>query len=333
MSQREIKPEKMRQEKISQAKMILQQLGFGPRQSNDIAGYTLLALANLTPELLWSEATAPLCGIKGIIDFIREHYGESYAPNTRETIRDEAVKYFVAAGLVVPNPDKLDRPTNSGKYVYQLSSATLQLLRSFNTDQWHETLTNYLKAQETIRQELERARKTADIQIHLSPSQVIHLSPGGQNPLIKDIIEKFCPRFAKNGIVIYVGDTRLAYKDDTYLEELGIKLNSAAKMPDVIVYDPSRNWILLIEAVTSAGPIDGKRRKELKDLFKNDTAGLVFVTAFSDRKTMRRFLDHISWETEVWIANNPDHIIHFDGERFLGPYPDTQPTERIDDRM
>lgn len=325
MSQRQRKPEEMQQEKLSQARAILQQLGFGPRQSNDIAGYTLLALANLTPDLPWSEATASLWGIKGIIDFIREHYGESYAPNTRETIRDEAVKYFVAAGLVIANPDKPDRPTNSGKYVYQLSPATLQLIQSFNTDQWNETLENYLKAQEPIRQELERARKAADIPIHLSPSQVIHLSPGGQNPLIKDIIETFCPRFVKDGIVIYVGDTRRAYRDDTYIEKLGIKLNSAAKMPDVIVYDPGRNWMLLIEAVTSAGPIDGKRRKELKDLFKNDTAGLVFVTAFSDRKTMRRFLDQISWETEVWIADDPDHIIHFDGDRFLGPYPDTQP--------
>ncbi|WP_322488537.1 hypothetical protein [Chloroflexus sp.] len=135
MSQREIKPEKMRQEKLSPAKMILQQLGFGPRQSNDIAGYTLLALANLTPELLWSEATAPLCSIKEIIDFIKENCGESYTPNTHETIRNEVVKYFVASDLVAPNPDKPDRPTNSGKYVYQLSPATLQLLRSFNTDQ------------------------------------------------------------------------------------------------------------------------------------------------------------------------------------------------------
>ncbi len=274
MSQRQLKPEAMRKEKLSQAKAILQQLGFGPRQSNDIAGYTLLALANLTLELPWSEATAPLCGIKGIIEFIKEHYGESYAPNTRETIHDEAVKYFVAVGLVVPNPDKPDRPTNSSKYVYQLSPATLPLLQSFNTDQWYETLTNYLKAQETIRQELERTRKAADIPIHLSSSQTIHLSPGGQNPLIKDIIEKSCPRFVKDGIVIYIGDTRLAYSDHTYIEKPSLKPNAAAKMPGVIVYDPGRNWILLIEAVTSAGPIDGKRRKELKDLFKNGTAGL-----------------------------------------------------------
>jgi hypothetical protein len=82
---------------------------------------------------------------------------------------------------------------------------------------------------------------------------------------------------------------------------------------------------LLVEAVTSAGPIDGKRRSELKALFKGCKAGLVFVTAFADRANYLRFATQIGWETEVWIADSPDHIIHFNGERFLGPYPDVLP--------
>jgi hypothetical protein len=32
------------------------------------------------------------------------------------------------------------------------------------------------------------------------------------------------------------------------------------------------------------------------------------------------YLDKISWETEVWVADSPTHMIHFNGERFLGPY-------------
>ncbi|MDW8403471.1 BsuBI/PstI family type II restriction endonuclease [Chloroflexus sp.] len=315
-----------RKEKLTQAKTILRELGFGSRQSNDIAGYTLLALANVRPNLEWSEATAPLCGIKGIIDFIKEYYGVAYAPNTRETIRDEAVKYFVAAGLVLANPDQPDRATNSGKFVYQLSNETLELIKSFNTDQWESKLHDYLVKLAHIRQELDRARRVADISITISPTKTIHVSPGGQNPLIKAIIEQFCPRFVKDWIIIYVGDARNEYRDENYMKQLGIVLNPASKMPDVIVYDQQRKWLLLIEAVTSAGPIDGKRRQDLKEVFKNNSAGLVFVTAFKDRKTMRRFLDQISWETEVWIADHPDHIIHFDGERFLGPYPDTQPS-------
>ncbi len=145
--------------------------------------------------------------------------------------------------------------------------------------------------------------------------------------LIKAIIEHFCPAFAPGGVVLYIGDTenKFVHLETDGLTALGVTLDSAAKIPDVIVHDTKRNWLLLIEAVTSAGPVDGKRRKELKDLFEGCKAGLVFVTAFETRRTMQTFVSHIAWESEVWIAEDPDHMIHFNGERFLGPYPDVMP--------
>ena len=155
----------------------------------------------------------------------------------------------------------------------------------------------------------------------------VALSPGGQNPLIKAVIEQFCPAFAPGGVVRYIGDTenKFVYLDAGGLANLGVTLDPAAKVPDVIVHDTAKNWLLLIEAVTSAGPVDGKRRKELKELFAGCKSGLVFVTAFENRRTMQSFVSHISWESEVWIAEDPDHMIHFNGERFLGPYPDVLP--------
>lgn len=145
--------------------------------------------------------------------------------------------------------------------------------------------------------------------------------------LIKAIIEDFCPHFAPGGVVIYIGDTenKFAHLEAGYLAGLGVLLDSAAKMPDVIVHCTKRNWLLLIEAVTSAGPVDGKRRKELKALFAGCKAGLVFVTAFDTRRVMQSFLASIAWESEVWIAEDPAHMIHFNGDKFLGPYPDTLP--------
>lgn len=133
------------------------------------------------------------------------------------------------------------------------------------------------------------------------------LSPGGQNPLIKEVIEEFCQRFVPGGTVIYIGDAenKFLHLDEEYLEKLGVTIPAAAKMPDVVVHDPKRNWLLLVEAVTSAGPVDGKRRNELKQLFSGCKAGLVFLTAFSTRAAMRSFLTQISWETEVWVAENP----------------------------
>ena len=184
----------LHQQKLKEAREILQALGFGPCQSNDIACYTLLALAHLRPRDGWDRATAPLCRIKDIMDFIEKHYGIEYAPNTRETIRDEAVKYFAASGLLLTNPDKPDRPKNSPKYVYQIEGKTLELLQRYSTDEWKENLSQYLLEREQIRRELERER---NIPVTLSPGKEISLSPGGQNNLIKDIIR------LHQGLVVY----------------------------------------------------------------------------------------------------------------------------------
>ncbi|MGA9343090.1 MAG: BsuBI/PstI family type II restriction endonuclease, partial [Rhodanobacteraceae bacterium] len=91
-------------------------------------------------------------------------------------------------------------------------------------------------------------------------------------------------------------------------------------MPDVAIYYSKRNWLLLVEAVTSHGAVDGKRHAELMKLFEGSSAGLVYVTAFPNRSVMARYLSEIAWETEVWVADAPSHLIHFNGARFLGPY-------------
>ncbi|MDD4101845.1 MAG: BsuBI/PstI family type II restriction endonuclease [Kiritimatiellae bacterium] len=311
--------------KLKEAISILREIGFGPKQSNEVAGYVLLAMLDLGPYDLWENAHSPLRGITPIIDFVAEKYRTRYAPNTRETIRDEAVKYFVEEGLLVKNPDKPTRPTNSGKTVYQIEPTAFNLCRAFKTETWVDTMTRYLAAKEDIKRDLQRARQIARIPVRLPFGKAITLSPGGQNPLIKAFIEQFCTRFVPGGVVLYVGDAENKFQhfETEYFARVGVQIDSASKMPDVVVHDPKRGWLVICEAVTSAGVVDGKRRRELKELFAGFRNGLVFVTAFEDRGAMGRFLSQISWETEVWIADDPDHVIHFNGERFLGPYPDT----------
>ena len=316
-----------RKQKLAETGEILTALEFGPKQRDETAAYTLLALLDLRPGVPWEEAQAPLRGITPIIDFIAEAYDVRYAPNTRETIRDDAVKFFVEAGLLLRNPDNPNRPTNSGKTVYQIEPSALALLRKVGTLGWAPALKKYLASRESLKHEIARKRDLARVPVMLPDGSKVALSPGGQNPLIKAIIEQFCPAFAPGGVVIYIGDTenKFVHLEAEGLKSLGVTLDSAAKIPDVIVHYTAKNWLLLIEAVTSAGPVDGKRRKELKELFAGCKAGLVFVTAFETRRNMQSFLSHIAWESEVWIAEDPDHMIHFNGERFLGPYPDVMP--------
>ena len=141
--------------------------------------------------------------------------------------------------------------------------------------------------------------------------------------LVKAIIETFCARWSLGAVILGVRDTRrsIVHFNAKALAILGVALDSAAKIPDVIVHHKAKNRLLLIEAVTSAGPVDEKRRKELENLFAGCKAGLVFVTAFENRRTMQTFVSHIAWESEVWLAEDPDHMIHFNGrseERRVG---------------
>lgn len=312
---------------IRNAQRVLHGLGFGVRQSNEMAALVLLALLDLKPGQPWSKATTPLRGITPIIGFISENYGIDYAPNTRETIRDEAVKFFAEAGLLLRNPDDPARPTNSGKTVYQVEPTARALLQTYGTEDWPAKLAAYLNKNAGIRAEIQRQRTLVRVPVTLPDGRMVTLSAGGQNPLIKAVVEEFCPRFTPGATIAYLGDAeaKFLHLDGEYFQKLGIKLDPAAKMPDVIAHDQRRNWLILIEAVTSAGPVDGKRRMELKELFKNAKAGLVFVTAFETRKGMQSFLSHISWESEVWIAEDAEHLIHFNGARFLGPYDDALP--------
>ncbi len=316
-----------RRRKVEEAMQTLRELGFAAKQSNETAGYVLLALLGLKPTEAWSSSVNPLRGITPIITFVSEFYGLRYAPNSREQIRDEAVKHFAESGLLIRNPDNPSRPTNSGRTVYQLEPHALELFRSFGTLEWRYNLETYLKSREGVLKELARERSMIRIPVTLPSGETVSLSPGGQNPLIKSVIEEFCPRFVPGGIVVYIGDAekKFLHLDKKYLKKLGIQIPAAAKMPDVVIHHKRRNWLLLIEAVTSVGAVDGKRRSELKQLFSGCAAGLIFVTAFATRGAMRTFLTQISWETEVWVAENADHLIHFNGERFLGPYPDVLP--------
>lgn len=288
----------------------------------NVLALCLLALLNLSPIKPWAQAENPLIGITPIMDWAREHYKKDYAPNTRETVRRQTMHQFVAAGIALYNPDKPDRPVNSPKVVYQIEPTALALLRTFATPAWHDKLTAYLAECETLVSQYAGERKQNRIPVRIAPGKEITLSPGEHSELIRNIIEDFGPRFVPGGVLIYAGDTgdKWGYFDAALLAGLGVDIDSHGKMPDVMLYYPERNWLLLVESVTSHGPVDSKRHSELARLCSDSKAGLVYVTAFPNRQLLGRYLGEIAWETEVWVADAPSHLIHFNGERFLGPY-------------
>jgi len=308
--------------KVDEARAVLKELGFPTAQSNERSALVLLALLGLKPSIPWSKATSPMRGITEMMDYFAKHFGKQYAPNTRETVRRQTVHQFLDAGVVVRNPDDPSRAVNSKDNVYQIVPEALEALQKVGTAEWPKAKKKYLAKVKTLKEVYAQARKMERIPVKISEDKELSLSPGGQNVLVKKVIDEFLPRFAPGSLLIYVGDTeaKWAHFDKEAFRRLGVRFDTHGKFPDVVVHYPEKDWVLLIEAVTSHGPVDPKRHRELQSLFEGCSAGIVYVTTFLGRKDFSKYLGDIAWETEVWIAESPGHMIHFDGERFLGPY-------------
>ena len=309
-------------ERVEDARIALETLGMDAERSNERSALVLLALLRLTPAESWAEAANPMLGTRAIMDFIRDEYGKDYAPNTRETVRRFTLHQFVEAQLVVQNPDEPQRPVNSPKWNYQVTAEALDVLRAYGTDAWQSATDRYLADLPGLKARYAAAREMDRIPLTLPDGSIFTLSPGGQNVLLKAMVEDFCPRFTPGGQVLYIGDAgdKWALFERETLSSLNVEVDEHGKMPDLVIYLPDRNWLVLLEAASSHGPVDSKRKAELAGLFAQSTAGLVYVSCFPNRAEFRKYVDKIAWESEVWCADHPTHMIHYNGERFLGPY-------------
>lgn len=316
-------------EKLEQAKTVLRALGMPSQQTNDRSAWVFLALANIRPSTSWSDVKAPLLRTVEIMSFIRDEYGMDYKPNSRETIRRQTLHQFEQARMVDRNRDDPARPTNSAYNNYSLNNSIVEILRLFPNGAWKEKIDNFKSELENLKQLYRRKLDKEKVPVLLPSGDEIKLSPGKHNQLHADIVHEFCPRFiGESGTVLYIGDTassreeggKLLVLESEALADIGVPPMSHEKLPDVVVLDKKRNWLFLIEAVTSHGPVSPKRWIELEAAMKDCTAGRVYVTAFPSRAEFRKHAANIAWETEVWISSNPDHMVHFNGDRFLGPH-------------
>ena len=240
-------------------------------------------------------------------------YKKSYAENSRETFRKQAIHHFRNAAFIEDN----GKSTNSPDYRYRLTEEFLAVIRGNGTT---EVVSQFLSNHESLISIYASKKKFQKIPVTINGKD-LSFSVGKHNELQKAIIEEFGARFAPGAECLYVGDTieKDLVKNEKRLSELGFEITLHDKMPDVVLYREDKNWLYFIESVTSVGPMDDKRIIELQELTKNVKSGKIFVTAFLDFKTFKKFSESLAWDTEVWIADVPDHMIHLNGDRFLGP--------------
>ena len=307
---------------ILEARKILAALGMPAAQQNEMAALTLLALCGLKPEDNWTSAQRQSTTVsKGIMAFIRNEYGKAYAPNTRETFRRQVLHQFVQGRIADYNPDNPLLPTNSPKAHYAVSEPALIVIRTYGTAGWNDALERFKNDYDSLLARYQLSRQASGTAVVLPNGNTLTLSPGEHNQLQTQVIEQFVPQFASGAILLYLGDTadKDLYVATEQLAGLGIPITEHGKLPDIILYLQMQNWLYLIEVVTSHGPMTPKRIAELNEMLRHCTAGKIFVTAFPSFAEFRKHMRNIAWETEVWIAEEPEHLIHFNGDRFLGP--------------
>lgn len=302
--------------KIEETREFLQTIGMPKAQQADICCYVILAMAGVKPDMRWEEAANEWIRIHDIIQFANSYYGTTYAENSRETFRKQALHHFRTAALVEDN----GKATNSPNYRYRLTEETLQMLRVRDTIEWQPSVRRFLHYHQSLIEMYASKKKMSMMPVKIN-GQDFSFSSGKHNELQKAIIEEFAPRFAPNSECLYVGDTieKDLVKNVAKLTELGFEITLHDKMPDVVLYREDKDWLYFVESVTSVGPMDPKRILEITEMTKNVTAGKIFVTAFLDFKTYKRFSENLAWESEVWIAEMPEHMIHLNGDKFLGP--------------
>ena len=257
---------------------------------------------------------------RDIINYVNEHFKENISSGSYDDIRRKDLKLLTIAEVVLQsNPNSA---TNDSTRGYSINPTYSELIRSFGNKNWEKSVKDILKNIEPLSQKLKRERQISKVEVTLPSGKQLTFSAGEHNDLQKAIIEDFLPRYGFGAEVLYIGDTadKYLYLEKEKLEKLNFFEISHEELPDVIAYSKKKNWLYLIEAVHSSGPISEIRLLQLQNLTQGCTADIVYVTAFLNRPKFRQFISDIAWETEVWIADNPDHLVHFNGDKFLGPY-------------
>jgi len=259
---------------------------------------------------------------RDIIDYLNTHFSERISSGSYDDIRRQELKLLTLGRLVDTSAGNPNSSRNDPRRSYAIAPRLVPVLRTLGTTKWKSALSKFLSGVETLSQAISEVRPTQILPVTLPSGAQLAFSPGPHNELQKAVIEEFLPRYGYGAEVLYVGDAsnKFLLRNEVRLKALDFFELSHGELPDIVAYSTKRRWLYLIEAVHSSGPVSPIRHLELSRLTARCKADIVYVTAFLNRVVFRKFAADISWETEVWIADAPDHLVHFNGDSFIGPH-------------
>lgn len=296
--------------------------GLSPRRKEKMAK-AFLAVAGIKPNDSWDiiKSNDPAHRLKSrdVIQWMNKYLNESIADSSYDDIRRKDLVFIVEAGIILKSAGKESSSTNDGTRAYALNPEFCEQIKLYGTEKWDKSIQKFMQGKNALVDLLNKQRELAQIPVIVDGKEIV-FSPGEHNQLQKAIVEKFLTYFGHGSTVLYIGDTadKYLHLDTDGLKTLNFFEIAHDKLPDVLAYSKTKNWLYLIEAVHSSNPIDEMRKHTLEELTKKCSAEIIYVTAFLTRDVFRKFAKNIAWATEVWIAETPEHLIHFNGDKFLG---------------
>ena len=285
-----------------------------------------LALCGMNKSRQWNESQSIsdtyTLRTREIITYLNTHFEENISLGSYDDIRRKDLIRLVGMGLVIKSANNLNADTNDGTRGYAIEKKFSDLIKTYGSKQWDKKLAKFKPDQEYINA-FHGRRNIEKLEVCLEEGITISLDKGPHNKIQKAIIEEFLPIYGYNAKVLYIGDTSKKHLHE-YSEQmlnLGLDIKDRGMLPDIVAFSEEKQWLYLIEAVHSSNPLNPERCIELqRTILKDCLYGVVFITAFLDKKAFSRWLPQIAWETEVWLVDAPEHLIHFNGDRFLGPH-------------
>lgn len=297
-----------------------------PRQKEKTA-MALLAVGDVKKSSEWKKIKdsrkpyAPTT--RKIIDFYNRYLEEDLSSGSYDDVRRKDLKYMLVCEIVRQSSPEAN--SNDPTRGYQINPEYARIIRNYGQTDWFEQVESFNKSHKSYEERVASSRNIPMLSVTTPDGRPFELKDGEHNAIQKAIIEEFLPRFGYDAEVLYCGDTNnkygIIYEKDR-LKSIGFRDLKGNTLPDVVAYSRDKDWVFLIEAYHSSNPITPLRKYSLLESLGCSANKVVFVTAFENMQSYRSCPEDLAWETEVWIATVPEHLIHLDGGRFLGPYSD-----------
>lgn len=255
--------------------------------------------------------------------------GRWYAGNTRESIRDDTIRYALIQNGAVVERSGLPTTSPGGRYALQSGFADL-LAPDLDEATFHAKATawreKHLSAGALARIAIVRKGATGGGEYELvtfTNGETRRMAPGASTDISKAVIEVFANKFLEKPGVIALSESgnKVVARDDELAKAIGLTIPADKSLPDIVLVDlgPAHPLLIFIEVVHTDGPVNDARKTALLQIAEGagfSASNVAFVTAYLDRAsaTFRKTVSSLAWGSYAWFASEPDNMIVLSGK-------------------